>query len=787
MEYKLIDIKDWYKRNNKLIPEIQRDLVWSSKQIVMLWDSILRGFPIGSFIILEDSDGKLQVLDGQQRINAIAQGFGTYMDNNSDSDTVLWLDICGKPQDTKQYPIMITTKSQPWGYKSNDECSKLSSNERRDALLLYFGKNYPYESIYTKSIDLYSTWPYKSKMPIPLPIILKHIDAPNENDFRDRVKADFLGSCFSVHDRIEYQWDELIKFFDSFHNLINYSIGNPTLSNASISNDSDLVLLFERITNGGTNIHRDDLAYSIIKAHFKGIGIKEKDSIVLNNISPAKLARFLLRIADSKKSESFVGDFEYQKIREYSQKKDFKACISEYYNNIKDITSLIESIFDTCNVPKFLRVEIANKSTELYMLLVYIAICKIDTLIADSKMQHFLCGLVLYLKWFCNNLSIAVNVIKKHIDNNFSYNGFKIALSEILGLNILTPFITPNQFKNMFVIEAGESWIHRQHNYPELWNKVKEKRELLIFFQREYIKNTFGSYNPLNSKLWDDNRPWDYDHIIPQNWFGNYSTINKYARFNKYWMNNIGNLAAIPFERNRSKRDNGDWGYYEKTGLLEKSAINSLKTINPEYFNKDIDPQNNSGKKYSMAQRFAELTFHRCCLIYSDCYDNLFESLSLCEQDLTQLAKERKKVFEQLNKALGDLGEKSGYYYVTQDESRELAIDTNWSWNMRWMSCGIIVKGDYYVALTCFLDYDAKPEPQLVFEIGIRRHPEEIAITKTNILPELSNYTKYIDNNWWYIERDINNKKEIIIDDKINENIIKEMMELKAHVEKNVN
>ena len=78
MEYKLTDIKDWYKNNNKLIPEIQRDLVWSPKQIVMLWDSILRGFPIGSFIILEKENNELQILDGQQRINAIAQGFGTY-------------------------------------------------------------------------------------------------------------------------------------------------------------------------------------------------------------------------------------------------------------------------------------------------------------------------------------------------------------------------------------------------------------------------------------------------------------------------------------------------------------------------------------------------------------------------------------------------------------------------------------------------------------------------------------------------------------------------------------
>lgn len=74
-----------------VIPKFQRDFVWSTKQIVDLFDSIMKGFPIGSIIlwipeneafsIIEDIKGikintdllntAYYVLDGRQRITAL--------------------------------------------------------------------------------------------------------------------------------------------------------------------------------------------------------------------------------------------------------------------------------------------------------------------------------------------------------------------------------------------------------------------------------------------------------------------------------------------------------------------------------------------------------------------------------------------------------------------------------------------------------------------------------------------------------------------------------------------
>lgn len=91
-------VKNIYK-NSYLIPKFQRDFVWTTKDITDLGDSIVRGYPISSLLIMpengtlkvgahglikdecddlklnEDSDFKYYILDGQQRMTSIAKLF----------------------------------------------------------------------------------------------------------------------------------------------------------------------------------------------------------------------------------------------------------------------------------------------------------------------------------------------------------------------------------------------------------------------------------------------------------------------------------------------------------------------------------------------------------------------------------------------------------------------------------------------------------------------------------------------------------------------------------------
>jgi hypothetical protein len=90
-EWTLKEISEWAKDDSEVkIPAIQRGLVWKPHQVELLWDSILRQFPIGAFI-LSQKENMCDLIDGQQRWNAIALGYGT-----SDENCVLWFDL--KPE-----------------------------------------------------------------------------------------------------------------------------------------------------------------------------------------------------------------------------------------------------------------------------------------------------------------------------------------------------------------------------------------------------------------------------------------------------------------------------------------------------------------------------------------------------------------------------------------------------------------------------------------------------------------------------------------------------------------
>ena len=62
-DYQSIRIKEainYIARNNYLLPAIQRKFVWEIEQIEMLFDSILRGYPINSFMLWKIQDSSIK-------------------------------------------------------------------------------------------------------------------------------------------------------------------------------------------------------------------------------------------------------------------------------------------------------------------------------------------------------------------------------------------------------------------------------------------------------------------------------------------------------------------------------------------------------------------------------------------------------------------------------------------------------------------------------------------------------------------------------------------------------
>ncbi len=116
------------------LPALQRGAVWKQGQVELLWDSILRQFPVGALVltpILKGQKARLgkysdknwvdgvdvthHLLDGQQRANAIALGFydpfhvDFGQEINKDG-AILWLDISPPRQgNTRQFLFRLTT------------------------------------------------------------------------------------------------------------------------------------------------------------------------------------------------------------------------------------------------------------------------------------------------------------------------------------------------------------------------------------------------------------------------------------------------------------------------------------------------------------------------------------------------------------------------------------------------------------------------------------------------------------------------------------------------------
>ena len=183
--FTLKEISEWVKPDSLVdIPALQRGLVWKPKQVELLWDSLLRGFPIGSFMLSDVVDGqsnaKYYLMDGQQRFNVISLGFN----NDENAKAMLWIDV--NPFDvkgsTRTYWVKATTDAHPWGFHNNDDSTVLNTSEKRAAMSEFGFEN---KNIYNNKISIQQTWPYFAKCPIPLYLFLSASIETQEDFVRD--------------------------------------------------------------------------------------------------------------------------------------------------------------------------------------------------------------------------------------------------------------------------------------------------------------------------------------------------------------------------------------------------------------------------------------------------------------------------------------------------------------------------------------------------------------------------------------------------------------------------
>lgn len=307
------------------LPAMQRGAVWKPRQVEMLWDSIVRGFPVGAFLLSPfDKKRGVQVakfeqgavptpnyhlLDGQQRANAITLGFlnpwGTAVASDAQESVnklvsaVLWVDL-GAPDEKSdaEYVFRVVTRSHPWGYRRANPDETLTVKVIRQALDEGFRKASPdYKDTPPHEIPLTHVWPQDALAPIPLVFLiealaqaagetrlesattgvlqrLKRLPFWSSNngiwkDVRVRLETALLDTNADLHPR----WIGLVeRLSDTTTLAANYGI--PVLilpqtarPDTGLSVDP-LESLFIRVNQAGTRLEGEELIYSILKSNW---------------------------------------------------------------------------------------------------------------------------------------------------------------------------------------------------------------------------------------------------------------------------------------------------------------------------------------------------------------------------------------------------------------------------------------------------------------------------------------------------------------------------------------
>lgn len=285
---KAISIKDAIDAINRreyLLPAIQRKFVWSSNQICVLFDSILRGYPINSFMMWQIKSDEIKnhykfyeflksycqrfdeenpyirttasykdfkaIIDGQQRLTSLYIGLcGTYAYKKP---RVWWPDT----RDDKVLPPrkLYVNLKEPLNPEDEDSMMKYSFKFLTD-------KQYQ-KSL--EAVDDSHNWlcmheilkypQYDSGDDVLLEIVMPELDRRGLNDNTFARKT-------------------LLKIYDAFRfqRIIHYFNEN--------SQEIDHVLdVFIRTNSGGTKLEFSDLLMSIAVANWDGDFRKELDDL----------------------------------------------------------------------------------------------------------------------------------------------------------------------------------------------------------------------------------------------------------------------------------------------------------------------------------------------------------------------------------------------------------------------------------------------------------------------------------------------------------------------------
>lgn len=260
-----------------LLPAIQRKFTWTSNQIEMLFDSILRGYPINSFMLWKISASEIK--SGYKFYEFITEYREFFAENNKDIDTKAVPDfeavIDGQQRLTSLYIGLRGSYAykmpRKW-WKNTEEClptRKLYLNLEQPVKQQYDNqKEYDFRFLSLSDLERISesgkeyTWFEVGKI-LDLDSIQKVSRYLDNNNLKDN----------------SYAYDTLNTLYEAIHikPTINYYLQEEQ--------EPDKVLdIFIRTNSGGTPLSFSDLLMSIASANWKSIDARKEIDQLVNEV-----------------------------------------------------------------------------------------------------------------------------------------------------------------------------------------------------------------------------------------------------------------------------------------------------------------------------------------------------------------------------------------------------------------------------------------------------------------------------------------------------------------------
>ncbi len=384
--------------------------------------------------------------------------------------------------------------------------------------------------------------------------------------------------------------------------VVALQVPDDAVTESSKQDISSVEHLFQRLNRGGTVLDGPELVYTMIKAYMQGVE-STLEEMEIKPMAYSSLALLGTRAAQAQnQSKKLPPTLSVTLLRALARDKSKEA----EFNIIKHYFGLLEGTSDPdgpylervirqvddwllwdrdtnqAGLPPVLRTNIAQNTPDVYLLLMILARRALDDKQSNEQLVALcrpILGLATALCWFGDDRPGAVEKLFIHFASRpLVPDSFSGVLGLVQNLDrgrrgvlqlqrpeMLRQTITMPDERNLPAWSWWRSLIEKPANGDELvqrrrqesiWpfiERLKGSRDLLIYAQREWMAIRFRGFDPAKPEALEDcNRPWDYDHILPQNSFSNLKPAPKLMDVCREWGRTIANLHILRFEENRS-------------------------------------------------------------------------------------------------------------------------------------------------------------------------------------------------------------------------------------------